>query len=185
MEIAPDTKNWTWVLERACPDCGFVASEMDRDEIGSMIRSNAAAWQGVLARTDASRRFRTGMWSPLEYGCHVRDVYRIFELRLDLMLTEDDPEFANWDQDVTAAEDAYATQEPARVAAELDEAGRRLAVRFDAIAADQWTRPARRSDGSIFTVDSLGRYAMHDLVHHMWDLRSFGIPMGDGPAGEV
>jgi hypothetical protein len=21
--ITPDTKDWTWVLERACPECGF------------------------------------------------------------------------------------------------------------------------------------------------------------------
>ncbi len=177
MEIAPDTKNWTWVLERACPDCGFEAAAIDRDGIGRMVRENAAAWQGVLARSDASRRIRDDMWSPLEYGCHVRDVYRIFEFRLDLMLTEDDPEFANWDQDATAAEDAYATQDPARVAAEIDDAGSRLAARFDSIADDWWSRPARRSDGSAFTVDSLGRYAMHDLVHHMWDLRGFDIPV--------
>ncbi|PVY29285.1 hypothetical protein C7458_10631 [Williamsia muralis] len=28
MAIVPDTKNWTWVLERPCPDCGFDPSEI-------------------------------------------------------------------------------------------------------------------------------------------------------------
>ena len=23
MPITPDTKDWTWVMERPCPDCGF------------------------------------------------------------------------------------------------------------------------------------------------------------------
>jgi len=23
MPIMPDTKDWTWVLRRACPECGF------------------------------------------------------------------------------------------------------------------------------------------------------------------
>ena len=37
--------------------------------------------------------------SPLEYGCHVRDVFRLYAYRLELMLTEDDPAYPNWDQD--------------------------------------------------------------------------------------
>ncbi len=65
----------------------------------------------------------TSTWSPLEYACHVRDVFRIFDARLGLMLTEDDPTFANWDQDVTAVDDAYGEQDPATVAAELVDAG--------------------------------------------------------------
>ncbi len=44
-------------------------------------------------------------------GCHVRDVFRIFDTRLALMLAEDDPEFENWDQDATAIQDDYAGQE--------------------------------------------------------------------------
>jgi hypothetical protein len=27
-----------------------------------------------------------------------------------------------------------------------------------------------RSDGSEFTVLTLGQYALHDLVHHLWDV---------------
>ena len=23
MTIIPDTKDWTWVLQRSCPECGF------------------------------------------------------------------------------------------------------------------------------------------------------------------
>lgn len=30
MAIVPDTKDWTWVLERACPECGFDASSFAR-----------------------------------------------------------------------------------------------------------------------------------------------------------
>src|SRR4051812_12700422 len=158
MAIAPDTKNWTWVLERPCPDCGFDAASVDRRDIGPLMRENAATWELVLTRDDATRRFRDDMWSPLEYGCHVRDVYRVMDRRLALMLAEDDPAFANWDQDATAADDAYETQDPARVAAEVGAAAEKLAARFDAVAEEEWSRPGRRSDGSPFTVESLGRY---------------------------
>ncbi|HEY5171688.1 MAG TPA: DinB family protein [Acidimicrobiia bacterium] len=175
MAITPDTKDWTWVLERQCPECGFDATQIPPDDIGRMIRQNAAAWRLVLARADVTRRFRDDMWTPLEYGCHVRDVNRIMDARLALMLTEDEPTFANWDQDATAAEDAYDTQDPERVASELDTAARRVAERFDGVGGEQWSRSGMRSDGSRFTVESLGRYAVHDLQHHIHDLAQFGI----------
>ena len=110
------------------------------------------------------------MWSPLEYECHVRDVFRLFDERLTLMMSADDPHFANWDQDATAIADDYASQDAQIVAAQLVEAAAVLAERFDAVTADDWGRRGFRSDDSAFTVDSLGRYLMHDPVHHLWDV---------------
>jgi len=51
------------------------------------------------------------VWSTQEYGCHVRDVHRIFAERVRLMLTQDEPRFPNWDQDETAVTDDYASQD--------------------------------------------------------------------------
>jgi hypothetical protein len=175
MPIVPDTKNWTWVLERPCEECGFDASTIERADIGRLIRENAAGWQGVLLTADAGHRRNDDMWSPLEYGCHVRDVYRICEFRVEKMLTEDDPTFQNWDQDETAADEAYADQHPVRVAAELEDAAVQVADRFDELAADEWLRSGIRSDGASFTVESFGRYVVHDVLHHDHDLRVLGF----------
>jgi hypothetical protein len=49
MPIEPDTKDWTWVLDRRCDECGFDASAVPLAEVGRMVRDNAAAWQVVLA----------------------------------------------------------------------------------------------------------------------------------------
>lgn len=170
MAIEPDLKDWTWVLERRCPECGFLAAEVDRTELGAMIRANARRWTEVLARADVDRRPSDERWSPLEYACHVRDVFRIYDERLSLMLAEDGVQFANWDQDASAVDDAYDEQDPAVVAAELVEAGDRLAASFDAVAGDEWERTGMRSDGAHFTVDSFGRYFIHDPVHHLADV---------------
>ena len=35
MPIEPDTKDWTWVLERPCPECGFDASSVSFDDVPS------------------------------------------------------------------------------------------------------------------------------------------------------
>jgi hypothetical protein len=100
----------------------------------------------------------------------VRDVFRVFDGRLALMLAEDEPEFGNWDQDKTAIDDDYAHQDPGTVADQLLHASRTLAQRFEAVLPEQWDRRGVRSDGSTFTVETLSRYLMHDPVHHLWDV---------------
>jgi hypothetical protein len=109
-------------------------------------------------------------WSPLEYAAHVRDVFRIFRERLHLMLEQDAPAFANWDQDATAIADRYSEQDPAVVAEELVAAADALARDYSAVDDADLGRTGLRSDGSTFTVESLARYFIHDPVHHLHDV---------------
>jgi hypothetical protein len=170
--IEPDGKDWTWVLERPCPECGFDASTFPAAAVAALIRANAAAWEHLLSGPPADLRRRPSekRWSPLEYACHVRDVYRLYGERLDLMLRRDDPLYANWDQDVTAVEEGYNGQDPAAVAAELRTAALALAEAFDQVEGVRWERTGRRSDGAEFTVDTFSRYLVHDPVHHLFDV---------------
>jgi hypothetical protein len=170
MTIEPDTKDWTWVLERPCPDCGFDAAATPASAVAGQVRSNAAAWVSLLAGPVGSRP-APHLWSPLEYACHVRDVLRLYDVRLALMVEEDDPLYANWDQDETAVAERYGEQDPAVVAVELAAAARTVADRFDALEPAQWSRTGRRSDGASFTIESFSRYFLHDLVHHLHDVR--------------
>lgn len=171
MDIEPDTKDWTWVIETACPQCGFDAAALDLTGVPELIRTTAAAWPAVLARPDARVRPDAGTWSALEYGCHVRDACRVFGDRLSLMLTQDDPLFANWDQDEAAERGHYGEQDPAQVAADLRRAADAVAAGFAAVTGEQWQRTGRRSNGSVFTVQTLARYFVHDPVHHLHDVR--------------
>ena len=183
MAIIPDTKDWTWVLRRPCPECGLDTASVTVTDIPAMIRANATAWREALAAPGVAARPRPDKWSPLEYGCHVRDVFGLYHVRLALMLTEDDPLFPNWDQDETAVASRYGEQDPAQVARQLSEAADALADRFAAVRGDQWRRPGRRSDGAVFTVETFGRYFIHDPVHHLYDVT--GVRTGDttGPFG--
>jgi hypothetical protein len=171
MPITPDQKDWTWVLARPCAECGFDASAFPFQDLPQLLRENAERWPAVLARADVRIRPDDSTWSPLEYGAHVRDVHRIFAARLQLMLTEDDPAFENWDQDRTAEEDRYGEQDPAQVSAELTASARLLADAFAAVPTVALSRTGLRSDGSRFTVETLGRYMLHDPVHHLHDVR--------------
>ena len=170
MAIIPDTKDWTWVLTRPCPECGFDASAFRREALPTMLRATASAWVDVLTRPALTVRPNPQTWSPLEYACHVRDTMGVFEARLHLMLTEDNPNFPNWDQDQTAVDGRYNEQDPVEVSSTLIAVVESVAAGFEAVADDQWQRPAQRSDGAIFTVETLGRYLIHDPVHHLHDV---------------
>jgi hypothetical protein len=174
MTIEPDTKDWTWVLERPCDECGFDSSAFPVEELAQRVRDNARAWTEALAEAGedvAVRPFAT-VWSPLEYACHVRDVHALFDQRVALMLAEDGPTFANWDQDATAVEKDYGLQDPATVEADLVAAANAAADRYAGVAGEQWQRRGLRSNGDAFTVETLGRYHLHDVVHHLYDVRS-------------
>ena len=87
------------------------------------------------------------------------------------MLTEDEPRFANWDQDETAVEGRYGEQDPATVA---DEYARRLALPRSCSthcptssgSGPGFARTARRSRSR-----RSASYFLHDLEHHLHDVR--------------
>ena len=168
--IVPDTKDWTWVLERPCPECGFDAAAQSLADLPARIHDTAMAWSDVLARTDVGVRPAPAVLSPLEYACHVHDVHVVFAERVRLMLEVDEPAFANWDQDATAVEDDYAGQDPVTVAVELIEAAGTVAGTYATVTDAARARRGLRSNGDEFTVEGLGRYHLHDVVHHLHDV---------------
>jgi hypothetical protein len=171
VEPEPDTKDWTWVLTRACDQCGLAAGEIDPATIAERAFVAAEEWVQILQSSPAvTVRPKPDVWSPLEYGAHVRDVYRIFDKRLELTLTEVEPTFSSWDQNKTAIEERYGQQDPEVVADELEAAAQTFVGRINAIKPDQWDRRARRSDGAEFTALTLCQYFLHDVIHHLWDV---------------
>lgn len=169
--IVPDTKDWTWVLKRRCADCGFDASTCDASAVAAMVAENVDEWRNLLdAGGICAGRPDDQTWSTLEYACHVRDVYQRYHGRVALMLAENDPLFPNWDQDASAVDDRYETQDPAEVVDQLAAAAEQLAMQLQRVSTSDWDRPGRRSDGASFTVATIARYMIHDPIHHVWDV---------------
>lgn len=167
----PDTKDWTWVLESTCPECGFDSREPRRADLAGLAAQVGQAWTRAMAGcTDARTRPAPTTWSPLEYACHVRDVFALACVRMRLMLDEDAPRFANWDQDATAIEDDYAGQDPEDVTVRLAEEADAFAAVIASVPDDAWERTGARSDGAAFTVESFTRYLLHDPIHHLTDV---------------
>ena len=170
MPIIPDIKDWTWVLQRPCPECGFDASAATPATAPGIVASMLPRWRAALRRPDVADRPDEATWSVLEYACHVRDVFGLFDYRLSLMLSQDDARFEDWDQDLTALEKDYANSDPAEVSAGLTAEGEQIAASFAGVPEDDWGRKGTRSNGSQFTVLTFAQYFLHDVVHHLHDV---------------
>lgn len=180
----PDDKDWTWVLQQTCPECGVSAARIPLADAADLVRRSAAPWPGVLAGEDVRRRPGPTTWSPLEYAGHVRDVHRVFAARATAMLAapEEAPaRFANWDQDATALAERYDLADPAQVAEELTEAAEEVAAVYAGVGPADAGRRGVRSNGSVFTTTTLAQYHLHDVLHHLVDV-GVAVPREGGAA---
>ena len=113
-----------------------------------------------------------GVWSALEYACHVRDVFLVQRDRLYTTLVEDKPVVAPMyrEQRVTLAR--YNAQDPTEVAAQLATAARLIAQAFDALDSVQLQRlciynfPAPAERPLLW----VGQHAVHEGEHHLRDV---------------
>ena len=64
----------------------------------------------------------------------------------------------------------YYAEDPAEVAEDYARGAEQIAAGFAAVRAGQWERKGTRSNGSLFTVATLGSYFLHDLEHHLADV---------------
>lgn len=167
--------DWTWVLERQCPQCLSDVNDAHRDQLAARVRVVGGAWRELLNRGKVVQMLRDDddrTWTPLQYGCHVRDVFDRFEDRARLMLKKRKTQtFSDWDQEQEAIKSDYASQDPAKVAYTLASNAGKYADLLDRVHGEEWAKTGNRSDGATFTVESLTRYMLHDVEHHLWDAR--------------
>jgi S-DNA-T family DNA segregation ATPase FtsK/SpoIIIE len=157
-----------------CDECGFDYASVPAGQVPSRLRAFGPAYATALARVpDVRRRPAAQTWSALEYACHVRDVFRIQLLRLELALREDEPTFASMGRDELAVSSRYNSQEPKLVLAGLAGAADALAAVFGELGAAQLDRVGAYPWGAATVVRSmrwLGQHTVHEGVHHLLDI---------------
>jgi hypothetical protein len=100
-------EGWQWARAQTdeCPQCGHHPAAMARDDLGPVLIEQAAAWRAFLLEAD-DEALRTnpapGVFSPIQYAAHVRDIQRVYGDRILLMLREDDPVFPQFNPDEDA-----------------------------------------------------------------------------------
>ncbi|MGO1511126.1 MAG: DinB family protein [Actinomycetaceae bacterium] len=168
--IEPETKDWTWVLDRRCEECGTEASRFTPADVARELSAAAARWARVLERDGVAERPDERTWSPLEYGAHSADVLDVMSTRLALIRSGDAPTFPDWDQDRAAVDGDYGALDPAEVARTFATRAEETGLVFGAVPEAAWERAGHRSDGAPFTVRTLAQYLLHDIHHHLHDV---------------
>ena len=170
-------EGWQWARTQseACPQCGENTSAIDRMLLGPALLESAEEWCDFLVSADEAylRNIPApGVFSPLQYGAHVRDLQQVYGDRILLMLKERNPVFPQFNPDEDAWK-AFNELEVEALADQINERAQRLADILAGLAPDDWSRTMVRDGGSdgvfSFTVAGLASYAVHESRHHLRD----------------
>ena len=168
-----------------CPECWYDYAPLDHSQIIAAVTSLADQYRLVLAsvsRRRVSKRSGPAIWSPLEYGCHVRDMLRFQRERVMAAQAQDRPVFESMRRDERAVEERYNAQDPLVIADEVGTAASLLAETLGALDERGWLRVGVYPwpEPQARTVEWVTRWTAHELAHHLFDIhRLLGSP---GPA---
>jgi sugar-phosphatase len=156
-----------------CESCGLRYGDLTPSAALRLIRTYPAQYRHRLQHLPADllrRRPAAGVWSPLEYACHVRDVYAVYDTRIRRTLTEHEPVLEPMRNDERAERDAYDRQPLPAVLSALERNADRFAALASELSERQWSRSAVRLPGERRTVLLMVRQATHEGLHHLHDI---------------
>jgi hypothetical protein len=167
-------------VDGICRECGFDYDGLSNDEVVDALRGFDRRYRAPMTRglpgetlDDLLRAHPLpGVWSALEYACHVRDVFAGQRGRLALALREDMPTFESMRRDERAVEERYNEQDPAAVADALAANAEELATALAALTPSEWSRRAMYGYPEPTERDMawVARHTVHEGRHHLLDI---------------
>lgn len=178
-------EGWQWARTQtdACPQCGLHPGKKAPPSLGPELIALAGQWRAFLLSADETY-LRTnpepGVFSPLQYGAHVRDILKAYGDRVVLALAEDDPRVPQ----LSPSDDqwkAYNDVAPSVLADDLEAQAVRLADLLGGLSDEGWHRTFVRDggkDGVVrYDLAGLAAYAVHEAHHHLLDANGT-LPVG-------
>src|SRR5580704_2444934 len=105
-----------------CDECGFEYDLATAPAAGSAIVEGVGEVAALLDSGDPRPRRSPPTWSPLEYGCHLRDVLLVQRERVLAARRTDRPSFDPMGRDERVEHDGYVGQDPRDVGRQLTDA---------------------------------------------------------------
>ena len=169
--------DWTRIQRDPCPQCGQHPAALPPTSLGELAVASAVAWREFLLEADDTY-LRTipepGVFSPIQYAAHVRDILRVYGDRMVLGVEQDSPTVPifNPPQEVFESYNRLDTKE---LAADLGAQAQRLAEIVENLDPSAWTRLVINDRGQYgvytFTISGLACNAVHEVHHHLLDGR--------------
>jgi hypothetical protein len=160
-----------------CAECGFRYGETPAGDIGPAIVAGTAEFVARLAEgSDVARRRQDGVWSPLEYACHLRDMLLVQRERVLEARRAERPLAVPMGRDERVEHEGYAEQDPADVARQLTDAAALLANVLARLPERDWQRvvvytyPERADRPLTWVAD----HTLHEVRHHRLDIERQG-----------
>jgi DinB superfamily len=158
-----------------CSECGFAYDLDEAESAGATIVAGVAPLAAILRDTPSglAHRARPDTWSPLEYGCHTRDVLLVQRERVLAARRVDRPSFDPMGRDERVEHDGYAQQDPGAVARQVTDAAAMFALVLGRLEPADWDRrvlynyPARMER----SLRWVAVHTVHEVHHHLFDIR--------------
>jgi hypothetical protein len=159
-----------------CVQCGFEYDLTRARDAGPAILAATAELAGLLlieSAADLRARRRPEVWSPLEYGCHVRDVLLVQRERVLLARRAERPSLVPMGREERVDHDGYADQHPEDVAREVSDAARLFANVLSRLGAGDWDRGVvyPYPEPSERPLSWMALHTLHEVRHHLGDVR--------------
>lgn len=156
-----------------CAPCGFDYPTMSvatcLELLGGLPDRVRAAVSGV-PEDRLRHRPAEGVWSIVEYVCHLRDVYATYTIRLHRTRTEDEPRLEPMFNDLRARRFRYNELALPPVIEQLAANVAGFSEEIARVRADQWQRTATRLPHERRDALWLVRQATHEGEHHLRDI---------------
>jgi hypothetical protein len=158
-----------------CEGCGFIYDLTQADAVPDGIRRQVAEVVAILRNDDVDLRSRRrpSAWSPLEYGCHLRDMLLVQRERVLAARRVERLDCAPMGRDERVEHDGYTQQKPEDVARQLADAAQLFGNVLAHLADDDWDRTViyHYPETHERSLRWLAVHTLHEACHHLLDIR--------------
>jgi hypothetical protein len=175
--VAGEGWQWTRIQQEACPQCGDNPSGRPPGDLGSLAVARAGKWREFLMQADdtflrTNPEAEVFVFSPLQYGAHVRDILKVYGDRMVLGLEQTNPTVPLFFPTEEVFE-SYNRLSVTELATDIERWATRLATLVPRIEPSSWSRTVVNDRGLYgvytFTIAGLACNAVHEAHHHLLD----------------
>jgi len=162
-----------------------LAERAAHERILARLRDHAVEVRRLVAGLDEeslSRHTVPGKWSLKELLCHITRVQRVFDARLDALLSEDNPQIAYYGPEGDILFEEMADRTAAETLDEFLAEREQLLARLEKLGPADWHRPGRHPEFANYDVNLQMDYLAHHEAHHVYQMFQRRTPLGRVPS---